>query len=39
VKAAGILPIVRPVVDALTKEAGFRISQALLAKVLESAGE
>jgi predicted nucleic acid-binding protein len=38
-KAAGILPAVRPVVDALTIEAGFRISQALLAKVLASAGE
>lgn len=38
-KAAGILPIVRPVVDALTTEAGFRISQALLEKVLASAGE
>jgi uncharacterized protein len=38
-KAAGILPAVRPVVDALTTDAGFRISQALLEKVLASAGE
>lgn len=38
-KAAGILPLVRPILDALTTKAGFWISPMLLAKVLASAGE
>jgi predicted nucleic acid-binding protein len=38
-KRHGNLPAVRPVLDALVSEAGFRISGALYARVLEAAGE
>lgn len=38
-KAAGLLPEVRPILDALTQEVGFRISAALHARVLAAAGE
>lgn len=38
-KAAGILPLVRPILDALMTEAGFWISPMLRETVLASAGE
>lgn len=38
-KAAGLIPAVRPILDALTQEAGFRISAALRERVLAAAGE
>lgn len=38
-KAAGFLLAVRPILNALTTHAGFRISPVLLEKVLVSAGE
>ena len=38
-KGRGILPEVRPVLDALAAEAGFRVREALYRRVLEVAGE
>ena len=38
-KTAGVLPLLRPIMDALLVEAGFWISPELLAKVLASAEE
>lgn len=38
-KKGGVLPAVRPVLDALATGAGFRLSEALYHRVLEAAGE
>ena len=38
-KAKGLLPAVRPVLDALASDAGFRIGDRLRARVLDAAGE
>jgi uncharacterized protein len=38
-KAAGLIPAVHPILDSLTREAGFRISAALRERVLGTAGE
>jgi predicted nucleic acid-binding protein len=38
-KAAGIIPSVKPLVDALQRDAGFWISESLRAEVLRLAGE
>lgn len=38
-KRAGHLPAIRPVLDALIMNAGFRVSSALYARVLQAAGE
>ena len=38
-KRRGVLPKVRPLLDALRNEAGFRISERLYARVLEDTGE
>jgi uncharacterized protein len=38
-KVAGVVPAVRPILDALAREAGFRISAALRERVLAAAGE
>jgi uncharacterized protein len=38
-KAGGLVPAVRPILDALTQEAGFRISATLRERILAAAGE
>lgn len=38
-KHRGLIPLVRPVMDALIAEAGFRVSQDLYVNILKTAGE
>ncbi len=38
-KRRGVLPKVRPLLDALRNEAGFRVSEGLYARVLDDTGE
>ncbi len=38
-KHRGLIPVVKPVLDALRHEAGFRVSEALYHRVLEDEGE
>jgi predicted nucleic acid-binding protein len=38
-KSAGLMPVVKPVLDSLQRDAGFWLSESLRQQVLQAAGE